>query len=200
MLWKRFTLQDTGRPPFYTRHSFKGIFERHCKHFQHLYFNGEFEKDFFLWFTNRNVTRTLGNCSNLVILDLSTNFHIKGVSFVVNLLHLKELYLEHCINIDDVVATSVLSCDAYLQALETLSLRMCEQFDSEELIAIALSHPSLRIYKIDGCCNLDVLSCVRILNFPRLSLSEFVMTPDLDCHTIEEWNYLENMFDELRLC
>ena len=108
MLWKRFTLQDTGRPPFYTRHSFKGIFERHCKHFQHLYFNGEFEKDFFLWFTNRNVTRTLGNCSILVILDLSTNFHVKGISFVVNLLHLKELYLEHCINIDDVVATSVL--------------------------------------------------------------------------------------------
>ena len=122
------------------------------------------------------------------------------ISFVVNLLHLKELYLEHCINIDDVVATSVLSCDAHLQALEALSLRMCEQFDSEELIAIALSHPSLRIYKIDGCCNLDVLSCVRIVNFPRLSLSEFVMTPDLDCHTIEEWNYLENMFDELRLC
>lgn len=87
VLWKRFTLQDTGRPPFYTRHSFKGIFERHCKHFQHLYFNGEFEKDFFLWFTNRNVTQTLGNCSNLVILDLSTNFHIKGISFVVNLLH-----------------------------------------------------------------------------------------------------------------
>ena len=110
------------------------------------------------------------------------------------------MYLEHCINIDDVVATSVLSCDAHLQALEALSLRMCEQFDSEELIAVALSHPSLRIYKIDGCCNLDVLSCVRIVNFPRLSLSEFVMTPDLDCHTIEEWNYLENMFDELRLC
>ena len=126
---------------------------------------------------------------NLVILDLSTNFHIKGISFVVNLLHLKELYLEHCINIDDVVATSVLICDAHLH-------------DSDELIAIALSHPSLRIYKIDGCCNLDVLSCVRILNFPRLSFSEFVMTPDLDldCHTIEEWNYLENMFGELRLC
>ena len=98
------------------------------------------------------------------------------------------------------MATSVLSCDAHLQALETLSLRMCEQFDSKELIAIALSHPSLRIYKIDGCCNLAVLSCVRILNFPRLSLSEFVMTPELDCHTIEEWNYLENMFDELSLC
>lgn len=127
MLWKRFTLQDTGRPPFHTRHSFKGIFERHCKHFQHLYFNGEFKKDFFRSFTNCNVTRTLGNCSNLVILDLSTNFHIKGISFVVDLLHLKELYLEHCINIDDVVATSVLSCDAHLQALEALSLRMCEQ-------------------------------------------------------------------------
>ena len=131
---------------------------------------------------------------------MSTNSHIKGISFVVNLLHLKELYLEHCINIDDAVATSVLSCDAHLQALETLSLRMCEQFDSEELIAIALSHPSLRIYKIDGCCNVDVLSYyVRILNFPRMSLSEFDMTPDLDCHTIEEWNYLENMFGELRL-
>ena len=59
--------------------------------------------------------------------------------------------------------------------------------------------PCLRIYKIDGCCNVDVLSYVRILNFPRLSLSEFDMTPDLDCHTIEEWNYLENMFGELRL-
>ena len=47
VLWKRFTLQDTGRSPFYTRHSFKGIFEMHCKHFQHLYFNGEFEQDFF---------------------------------------------------------------------------------------------------------------------------------------------------------
>ena len=82
-----FIIQDTERPPCYTRHSLKGIFKRHCKHFQHLYFNGEFEKDFFLWFTNRNVTRTLGNCSNLVILDLSTNFHIKGISFVVNLLH-----------------------------------------------------------------------------------------------------------------
>ena len=70
---------------------------------------------------------------------------------------------------------------------------MCEQFDSAELIAIALSHPGPRL-------NLDVLSCVRILNFPGLSLSEFVMTPDLDCHTIEEWNYLENMFGELRLC
>ena len=46
VLWKRFTLQDTGRPPFYTRHSFKGIFERHRKHFQHLYFNGKFKKDF----------------------------------------------------------------------------------------------------------------------------------------------------------
>ena len=200
MLWKRFTLQDTERPPFYTRHSFKGIFERHCKHFQHLYFNGEFKKDFFLLFTNCNVTRTLRYCSNLVILDLPTNFHIKSISFVVNLLHSKELYLEHCINIDDVVTTSVLSCNAYLQALEALSLRMCEQFDSVELITIALSHPSPQIYKIDGCCNLDVLSCIRILNFPRLSLSEFVMTLDLDCHTIEEWNYLENMFGELRLC
>ena len=69
---------------------------------------------------------------------------------------------------------------------------MCKQFDAAELIVIALSHPSPR-------CNLDVLSCVRILNFPGLSLSEFVMTPDLDCHTIEEWNYLENMFGELRL-
>ena len=106
---------------------------------------------------------------------------------------MKELYLEHCINIDDVVATCVLSCVAHLQALEALSLRMCKQFDTAELIVIALSHPSPR-------CNLDVLSCVRILNFPRLSLSEFVMTPDLDCHTIEEWNYLENMFGELRLC
>ena len=75
---------------------------------------------------------------------------------------MKELYLEHCINIDDVVATSVLSCDACLQALETLSFRMCEQLDSEELIAIEPNHPSLRIYKIDGCCKLDVLSCVRI--------------------------------------
>ena len=46
----------------------------------------------------------------LVILDLPTNFHIKSIFFVVNLLHLKELYLEHFINIDDVVATSVLSC------------------------------------------------------------------------------------------
>ena len=128
---------------------------------------------------------------------MSTNFHIKSNSFVVNLLQLKELYLEH---IDDVVVTSVLSCDAHLQALEALSLRMYEQFDSAEFFAIAISHPSLRIYKIDGCCNLDVLSCVRILNFPRLSLSEFVMTADLDCHTIEEWNYLENMFGELRLC
>ena len=135
----------------------------------------KFKKDFLLCLSNRNVARTLGNCSNLVILDLSTNFHIKAF-FVVNLLHLKELYLEHCININDVVATSVLSCDAHLQALETLSLRMCKQFDSEKLIAIALSHPSLRIYKIDGCCNLDVLSCVRILNFPWLSLSEFAMT------------------------
>lgn len=130
---------------------------------------------------------------------MSTNFHIKSISFVVNLLHLKELYLEHCINIDDVVATSFLSRDAHLQALEALSLRLYEPFDSAELIAIAISHPSLRIYKIDGCCNLDVLSCLRILNFPRLSLSEFVMTPDLDRHTIEEWNYLENMFGELRL-
>ena len=121
-------------------------------------------KIFFLWFTNSNVTRTLGNCSNLVILDLSSNFHIKGISFVVNLLHLKELYLEHCINIDDVAATSVLSSDAHLPALETLSLRMCEQFNSEELIAIVLSHPSLRIHKIDGCCNLDVLSSVNILS------------------------------------
>ena len=122
-----------------------------------------------------------------------------GTSFVVNLLHLKELYLEHCIHIDDVVATNVLNRGAHLQALGILSLRMCEQFDSGELIAIALSHPSLRIYKIDGCCNLDVLSAVSILNCPRLSLSEFSMTPDLD-HTIEEWNYLENMFGELRLC
>ena len=97
------------------------------------------------------------------------------------------------------VATSFLSRDAHLQALEALSLRLYEPFDSAELIAIAISHPSLRIYKIDGCCNLDVLSCLRILNFPRLSLSEFVMTPDLDRHTIEEWNYLENMFGELRL-
>ena len=133
MLWKRFTLQDTGRPAFYTRHGFKSIFERHCKHFQHLYFNGEFEQDFFLWFTNCNVTRTLGNCSNLVILDLSSNFLVKDISFVVNLLHLKELYLEHCINIDDVVATSVLSRDAHLQALEshdnlvsTLTLTRCD--------------------------------------------------------------------------
>lgn len=192
VLWKRFTLQDTGRPVFYTRHSFKCIFERHNKHFQHLYFNGEFEQDFFLWFTNGNVTRTLGNCSNLVILDLSCN--------VVNLVHLKELYLEHCTNIDDVVATSVLSRDAHLQALESLSLRMCEQFDYEELIAIARSHPSLRIYKIDGCCNLDVLSAVSILNCPWLSLSEFFMTPDLDCHTIEQWNYLKTVFGEIRLC
>ena len=200
VLGKRFTLQDTGCPAFYTRHSFKSIFERYCKHFQHLYFNGEFEQDFFLWFTNCNVTRTLGNCSNLVILDLSSNFLVKDISFVVNLLHLKELYLEHCINIDDVVATSVLSRDAHLQALESLSLRMCEQFDYEELIAIARSHPSLRIYKIDGCCNLDVLSAVSILNCPWLSLSEFFMTPDLDCHTIEQWNYLKTIFGELRLC
>ena len=77
---------------------------------------------------------------------------------------------------------------------------MYKQFDSADLIGIAVSHLSLRIYEIDGCCNLDVFSCVRILNFPRLSLSEFAMTPDLDCHTIEEWNYLENMFGELRLC
>lgn len=88
VLWTRFTLQDTGRPTFYTRHSFKSNFEKHCKHFQHLYFNGEFEKDFFLWFTNRNVARTLGNCSNHIILDLSSNFHIRDVSFVVNLSHL----------------------------------------------------------------------------------------------------------------
>ena len=32
VLWKRFTLQDTRRPTFYTRHSFKSIFERHRKH------------------------------------------------------------------------------------------------------------------------------------------------------------------------
>lgn len=86
VLWKRFTLQDTGRLTFYTTHSFKSIFEKHCKHFQHLYFNGMFEQDFFLWFTNRNVARTL-NCSILIILDLSSNFHVKDVSFVVNLSH-----------------------------------------------------------------------------------------------------------------
>lgn len=87
VLWKRFTLQDTGRPTFYTRHSFKSVFEKHCKHFQHLYFNGEFEKDFFLWFTNCNVAQTLQNYSNLIILDLSSNFHVKDVSFLVNLSH-----------------------------------------------------------------------------------------------------------------
>lgn len=89
---------------------------------------------------------------------------------------MKELYLEHCINIVDVVATSVLSRDAHLQALESLSLRMCEQFDYEELIAIARSHPSLRIYKIDGCCNgcerfkLPMVVIVRIFHDTRFRL------------------------------
>ena len=40
----------------------------------------------------------------------ANKFSHKKHFFVVNLLHLKELYLEHFINIDDVVATSVLSC------------------------------------------------------------------------------------------
>jgi len=199
MLWKRFTLRDTGRLVYYTSHSFKIIFEKHSKHFQHLYFNGEFEQDLFLGVRKLYLTQTLGNCSNLVILDLTSNFHIEDISFAVNLLYLKELHIEHCVNIDDEIATRVLSSVNILQALETLNLRMCVQFDSEQLISIGLSHPSLRLYRIDGCDHLEVLSAVTILNCSR-SLVEFFMTPDLDLHTIQEWNYLESMFGELRLC
>ena len=82
-----------------------------------------------------------------MILDLTSNFHIEDISFVVNRLYLKELHIEHCINMDDEIATRVLSSVNNLQALETLNLRMCIQFDSEQLISIGLSHHSLRLYK-----------------------------------------------------
>lgn len=199
VLWKRFTLAETG-PTYYTIHSFESIFQKHAEHFRNLYFNGEFNHNLLYFFPKFKFTRALRSYHNLVVLDLTSNIHIEDITFIENI-YLKELHLELCKNIDHMTATAVLTTAKCLQALEILNLRMCVQFNSDQLIAIALSRPSLRVYRVDGCVKLNFMSALRILNSSRLvSLTEFFMTPDLDLNSEREWLTLQTMFNELKLC
>ena len=59
VLWKRFTLHDTGRPPRSTRGIVLKAYLRGTVNIFSIYIStASSKKIFFLWFTNRNVTRT----------------------------------------------------------------------------------------------------------------------------------------------
>ena len=59
VLWKRFTLHDTGRPPRSTRGIVLKAYLRGTVNISSIYIStASSKKIFFLWFTNRNVTRT----------------------------------------------------------------------------------------------------------------------------------------------
>lgn len=190
-------MSDTGIVR-YNNCSFNGIFGRHCMHFSHLFFNGHFDADnFFDGKTKFAISEALGRCCNLTILDLTGNLHIEDISFLGNIKNLIKLYLEKCVNVDSEKATQVLKDN---KSIEVLHLRRCTQFSEDQLITVGFGLPRLKVYNIEGCGSLSFLAAITLLNGSANTLEHLFLTPDLDEYPLAQWQMLNHMFCELRLC
>lgn len=141
----------------------------------------------------------LAKCSNVCILDLSTNCHIKDISFIGHLRNIKELHLECCVNIDEERATHFLTKADACIFLEVLNLRGGNQFNEDQLIALALGLRNLRDYNIEGCGKISVPTAIVILNNSFDKLKRVFLNPDFESYPRGQWEALESMFCELKL-
>lgn len=192
-------MSDTGLV-YYNNNTFHAIFNKHSSHFRHLYFNGEFEASLIEVPAKTLIFEALGRCSYLNVLDLSSNNYVEEIGFVANLKHLKELYIENCVNINEETATEVLSNRNICNSIEVLDLRMCHQFINEQLAKIGLGLPCLRVFIIDGCEKISIQTAITILNNSSNTLENVSLTPDLENYPRTQWELLKNMFFELKLC
>ena len=199
VLWRQFSLSNTGIVR-YNNCSSNCIFGRHSMHFLHLFFNGLFQEDsFFGGKTKIAISEeALGRCYNLTTLDLTGNVYIENLSFLRNIKNLKELFLENCVNVDAEKATQVVK---EKKTIEVLYLRGCTQFYEDQLITIGFGLPRLKLYNIEGCgTGLSFLTATTLLNGSSNTLVHLFITPNLDEYPLSQWQMLNHMFCELRLC
>lgn len=177
--------------------SFETIF-KHCRDTKHLYFDGGFKHlvDSFVLgrLTCKSLFRRhLSNCTNLQILDLTTNSIVTDISFLFQMPGLKELHLEFT-KIKPEKATCVLENSGVCNKLEVLNIRQCKQFQQSQILRISESRPFLKTFLIDGTDRLTMDAVLTMINemlvFEHLAVTPLI--PDFENELM--WYQLENRF------
>ena len=149
----------------------------------------------------RLVTCKLPTCVNLQVLDLTTNFYVREIPFIVSMPKLVYLSLEWCIGLVPDSVTAVLSEEHVCPNIKILNLRRCETFTALNMVAIVIAHLSLEKVDISYTSEFNV-SC--ILNMISLktrlfpNFKDFVFSPDLYENSEKEWDRFHKEFPYLR--
>lgn len=190
-LWKSFgSLNDYGCIS-YNKTTFDAIF-CHAEFFKHLYFNGDF-KHLVLQVSMEYIYKTLATCCNVIVLDLTSNFIIEDISFIVYLPLLQDLSIEWCVNLKPVTARAVLTSEDICPNLKMLNMRKCDQFTKFDILSIAFFRSSLEKLNISDVERYSV-QCVRNIVEILPCLETLIISADILTNDIQEWEDLKRQF------
>lgn len=185
-LWKSFGSLEDFPSIRYDKRTFDNIFS-HAKSFRHLYFNGDFS---FSEMSTDYISNSLSMCCNIISLDLTSNFQMVDMSFLVNMPFLEELSLEWCIYVEASAARSIFSLDNVCPRLKKLNLRCCYQFTELDIIEIVFNRQcleELNIAQVGSYSSQSVRNLAEILPY----LNKLVISVN---HNMEEWEDLKREF------
>lgn len=193
-MWKSFGALDEFGSLKYTKQMFDSLFDNHGRYFKKLYFNGEFK--FLLAQTSLDyVHRKLEVCRNLKVLDLTSNFSIDEIPFILSMPILESLYLEWCLELSSQSVTQTL-CEENCPKLKLLSLRKCDQFLESHIMDIAVAQRKLEILDISYTQEIDVQCGTAICTILN-QLKDFGFSANMQENSIEEWINFQNNFSNI---
>jgi hypothetical protein len=158
LLWKHFTCKIT------INENVLAVLCRHAAHLHVLHMND-------VLFTHATSIAGLAECTtilqpllqqcyNLRVLNLSNNPCVTTVSSLMYMVHLKELNIESCYNIDaDDFLHQIVSC----HKLAVLKMAHCSQFQEQHIVQIIMSLTNIEHFDAERCCRLSYDTVADIL-------------------------------------